>query len=146
MQYWRSKCKNWKTKCKTGEQNAKLESKMQKLESKMQKLENTMQNWGAKCKTPGRNHTQPRWLHKDSTNPENKDFTIYFQVTEEGEEQQRCPTLEQIEENVQNWGQQADPDVEEGHLEQLDDQVGDDGEHLGSGETEERPALGSYPS
>ena len=112
----------------------------------MQKLENTMQNWGAKCKTPGRNHTQPRWLHKDSTNPENKDFTIYFQVTEEGEEQQRCPTLEQIEENVQNWGQQADPDVEEGHLEQLDDQVGDDGEHLGSDETEEQPALGSYPS
>ena len=85
-------------------------------------------------------------LFWDRIHPENKDFTIYFQVTEEGEEQQRCPTLEQIEENVQNWGQQADPDVEEGHLEQLDEQVGDNGEHLGSGETEEPPALGSYPS
>ena len=52
---------------------------------------------------------------------------IFFQVTEEGEEQQACPTLQQIEENVQNWGQ-AEPDLDEEHLEAVEG-VGDNEEH-----------------
>ena len=33
-------------------------------------------------------------------------------MTEEGDDQQACPTLQQIEENVQNWGQ-VEPELDE---------------------------------
>ena len=46
-------------------------------------------------------------------------------MTEEGEDQQACPTLQQIEENVQNWGQVV-PELEEEHLELAEEEgVGD---------------------
>ena len=52
-------------------------------------------------------------------------FSRSFQVTEEGEDQQACPTLQQIEENVQNWGQ-VEPELEEEHLELAEEEgVGD---------------------
>ena len=55
-----------------------------------------------------------------------KDYKIWtFQVTEEGDDQQACPTLQQIEENVQNWGQVV-PELEEEHLELAEEEgVGD---------------------
>ena len=54
---------------------------------------------------------------------------ICFQVTEEGEEQQACPTLQQIEENVQNWGQ-AEPELVEEDLE-AEEGIGGNVEHTG---------------
>lgn len=54
----------------------------------------------------------------------------WFQVTEEGdEEQQACPTLQQIEENVQNWGQ-AEPELVEEDLE-AEEGIGGNVEHTG---------------
>ena len=63
-----------------------------------------------------------------------KTYRISFQVTEEGEEQQACPTLQQIEENVQNWGQ-AEPDLDAEQLE-AEEGVGDNEDHTEGAENE----------
>ena len=63
-------------------------------------------------------------------------------MTEEGEEQQACPTLQQIEENVQNWGQdvpELDVDAEQPEAEEG---VGVNEEHT---EGAERDVEGSAP-
>jgi len=60
----------------------------------------------------------------------NTPFYYSEQVTEEGdEEQQACPTLQQIEENVQNWGQ-AEPELVEEDLE-AEEGIGGNVEHTG---------------
>ena len=55
-------------------------------------------------------------------------------MTEEGEEQQACPTLQQIEENVQNWGQ-AEPELDSEQLE-AEEGVGDNENHTEGAENE----------
>ena len=52
---------------------------------------------------------------------------ICFQVTEEGDDQQACPTLQQIEENVQNWGQ-VEPELDEERSELGEEGVEDNNE------------------
>ena len=62
-------------------------------------------------------------------------------MTEEGEEQQACPTLQQIEENVQNWGQ-AQPELD---AEQLETEEGVDGVNEEHTEGAENGVEGSGP-
>ena len=64
-------------------------------------------------------------------------------MTEEGEEQQACPTLQQIEENVQNWGQaQPELDVD---ADQLETEEGVDGVNEEHTEGAENGVEGSGP-
>ena len=62
-------------------------------------------------------------------------------MTEEGDDQQACPTLQQIEENVQNWGQ-VEPELDEEHLELAEEELGDNEEHT---EGAEKVVEGSPP-